>query len=306
VDLPWKALDQLLPYVDRNALFRGRWGYVVHDRAEWTRLVEAELGPQLAALWQDAKAKRWLRPQGIYGYFPVQADGNHLIVYDPAEYSSLITHHSSLRASERPRELARFTFPRQQPDGTKRNEDQLCIADYFRPVESGEYDVAAFQVVTAGQVASEYADRLRAAGEYNRSLQVHGVSVQAAEAMADYVNDRVRQELGLVPDPRTGGGSGSPQAPLVQASGGNPDPKRGLRYSWGYLACPDLADQVKLFQMMPVADQIGVTITESFQFVPEQSTAAIVVHHPQAKYFSVIPAGGAADRATADTLAAGD
>jgi 5-methyltetrahydrofolate--homocysteine methyltransferase len=283
VEIAWRALDQLLPYVDRNALFRGRWGYVVHDKEQWARLVEQELEPRLLELWQDAKVKRWLQPKGIYGYFPVQADGNTLIVYDPQAFSpppakgeGPATSTSTgapdpsvaLRPSSTPRELVRFTFPRQVPDGTKRNEEQLCLADYFRPVESGEYDVVALQVVTAGHAASEYAERLRTRGEYNLSLQVHGVSVQAAEAMAEYVNAIVRQELGL-------------------------GPRRGLRYSWGYLACPDMSEQTKLFQLMPVTEQLGVTITESYQFVPEQTTAALVVHHPQAKYFSVIATGTA-------------
>jgi 5-methyltetrahydrofolate--homocysteine methyltransferase len=295
VEIGWKVLDQLLPHMDRNALFRGRWGYVVHDKEEWQRLVDQELEPLLVSLWQDAKVKQWLQPRAIYGYFPVQADGNELVVYDPSEYQQR-SNGTGRAAAKRaaPRELVRFGFPRQQPDGSKRNEEQLCLADYFRPIESGEYDVAAFQVVTAGHAASEYAERLRVAGEYNRSLQVHGVSVQASEAMADYVNELVRQELGLVPGPQTGGGpEGSAPAPLRGAERSS-GPKRGLRFSWGYLACPDLDEQTKLFQIMPVTDQIGVTLTESYQFVPEQSTAALVVHHPQAKYFSVLSGTGAA------------
>jgi 5-methyltetrahydrofolate--homocysteine methyltransferase len=171
----------------------------------------------------------------------------------------------------------RFTFPRQVPDGTRRNEDQLCLADYFRPVESGEYDVAPFQVVTAGEAASRHTERLRLAGEYNRELEVHGVAAQAAEAMAEYVHVLIRRQLRI-------------------------GDKQGQRYSWGYPACPDLEDQAKLFQILPATDQIGVVLTESYQFVPEQSTAALVVPHPQAKYFSVLTAQP--DRAPA--LAAGD
>jgi 5-methyltetrahydrofolate--homocysteine methyltransferase len=288
VEVNWRSLDQLLPYLDRNALFRGRWGYVVHGKEEWTRLVERELEPRLQELWQDARVKRWLRPQGIYGYFPVQADGNDLVVYDPAPFEAALrlngtpsTGPAAPQSTRAPRELVRFGFPRQPADGTRRNEQQLCLADYFRPVESGEYDVAPFQVVTAGSAASDHADRLRLAGEYNTSLQVHGVSVQVAEAMADYVHAIIRQELSIAPN-------------------------RGQRYSWGYLACPDLGDQVKLFQIMPVTDQIGVTITESFQFVPEQSTAALVVHHRQAKYFSVLPSSAErAEEAVAAGAAAG-
>jgi 5-methyltetrahydrofolate--homocysteine methyltransferase len=276
----------LLPYVDRNTLFRGQWRYLVHDRAEWQRLVETELEPRLRALWQDAKQKRWLQPRAIYGYFPVQADGNELVVYDPDDAAGLLPGAAADGASAagasrsdapaKPRELVRFSFPRQQPDGTKRNEEQLCLADYFRPVESGEYDVAALQVVTAGKIATDYVERLRAAGEYNTQLQVHGISVQAAEAMAEYVHQLVRRDLGL-------------------------GAQQGNRYSWGYGACPDLEEQTKLFQLMPVTDSIGVRLTEGYQLEPEQSTAAIVVHHPQAKYFTVL----SPELAGAEAVAAG-
>ena len=295
LEIDWKALDQLLPYVDRNTLFRGQWRYTIHDKAEWQRIVDTELEPRLRALWQDAKQKRWLQPRAIYGYFPVQADGNDLIVYDPDDYRKIQDAARSMGAavpgaesstedpadsvltpSSRPREVLRFAFPRQPNDGTKRNEDQLCLSDYFRPVKSGDYDVLPLQVVTAGQAASEYTETLRVAGEYNTHLQVHGVSVQAAEAMAEYVHRLVRRDLGL-------------------AEG------QGNRYSWGYPACPELDEQQKLFQLMPVTDSIGVRLTEGFQLDPEQSTAALVVLHPQAKYFSVLTA----DSPAAEAVAAG-
>ena len=265
--LEWRNFDRLLAHVDRNTLFRHHWKYTIHDRAAWQRLVDEELEPRLQTLWADARVRRWLAPQAIYGYYPVQADGNELIVYDPQAYAA---------DGRTLRERVRFGFPRQVADGTKRNEDQLCLADYFRPVEGGVVDVAPLQVVTAGAAASAYTERLRQAGEYNQELEVHGVAAQAAEAMAEYVHDLVRQELGL-------------------------PPRQGQRYSWGYPACPDLEDQAKLFRLLPATEQIGVALTESLQFVPEQSTAAIVVHHPQAKYFSVLtgPEGGA------EALAAG-
>ncbi|HEV2122039.1 MAG TPA: vitamin B12 dependent-methionine synthase activation domain-containing protein [Chloroflexota bacterium] len=271
VAIDWKALDQLLPYIDRNTLFRHHWKYVIHDRAEWQRKVDTELEPRLRELWQDAKVKRWLKPQAIYGYYPAQADGNELVVYDPKAYERGARGNGT---GKKPGELVRFTFPRQVPDGTKRNEDQLCLADYFRPVESGDYDVVALQVVTAGHTASEHSEQLRQAGEYNRELEVHGVAAQAAEAMAEYVHQLVQRELRI-------------------------DEKQGNRYSWGYPACPDLEDQAKLFQVLPATDEIGVILTESYQLVPEQSTAAIVVHHPQAKYFSVLTAD------TGEAVAAG-
>ncbi|HEX2513134.1 MAG TPA: methionine synthase [Chloroflexota bacterium] len=270
----WRFLDQLLPHLDRNTLFRHHWKYTIHDRAEWQRLVDEELEPRLRTLWASARVQRWLTPRAIYGYFPVQADGNDLVVYDPAAYAaSTGTPPGTPGALQ---ERLRFTFPRQAPDGTKRNEDQLCLADYFRPVEGGQVDVVAFQVVTAGEAASEYAERLRQDGQYNLELEVHGVAAQTAEAMAEYVHALVREQLRIAP-------------------------QQGQRYSWGYPACPDLAEQARLFRLLPATEQIGVALTESMQFVPEQSTAALVVHHPQAKYFSVL--GGAADGA--EPLAAG-
>ncbi len=189
----WRFLDQLLPHLDRNTLFRHHWKYTIHDRAEWQRLVDEELEPRLRTLWAGARVQRWLTPRAIYGYYPVQADGNDLVVYDPAAYAaSTGTPPGTPGALQ---ERLRFTFPRQAPDGTKRNEDQLCLADYFRPLESGQVDVVAFQVVTAGEAASEYAERLRQDGQYNLELEVHGVAAQAAEAMAEYVHALVREQL---------------------------------------------------------------------------------------------------------------
>jgi 5-methyltetrahydrofolate--homocysteine methyltransferase len=156
------------------------------------------------------------------------------------------------------KELTRFSFPR-QPGGEK-----LCLTDYFsQEFREGQPDVIPLQVVTAGHVASEYCDRLNKAGDYSRAYFIHGLASSIAEAAADYVHKLTRQELGL-------------------------EPEQGKRYSWGYPACPDLADQQKLFELMPVTDEIGVSITEAHQLDPEQSTAALVVHHPAAKYYSTI------------------
>lgn len=164
------------------------------------------------------------------------------------------------------KELTRFFFPRQP------QRDRLCIADYFAPVDSGRMDVAAFQLVTMGQEATTYIDELQAQGDYTRSFLIHGLGVTAAEGLANWTNHIIRQGLGIA-DPR------------------------GKRYSWGYPACPDLDEHAKLFQILPT-DEIGVSLTSAFQLVPEQSTAAIVVHHPQATYFSI--GGSARERAEAD------
>jgi 5-methyltetrahydrofolate--homocysteine methyltransferase len=163
------------------------------------------------------------------------------------------------------RELTRFVFPR-QPE-----RERLCLADYFRPVDSGEFDVAALQIVTMGRAAADLTDKLQKQGDYSRSYFIHGLSVSLAEALAEYTNRLVRQSLGL-------------------------HGEQGKRYSWGYPACPELDEHAKLFQILP-AEKIDVELTESFQLVPEQSTAAIVIHHPDAKYFSI---GSARDRAESD------
>jgi 5-methyltetrahydrofolate--homocysteine methyltransferase len=154
--------------------------------------------------------------------------------------------------------LTTFSFPR-QPGGEK-----LCLADYFaQDWPDNRPDVLPLQVVTAGRSASEYCEKLNKAGDYSRAYFVHGLASSLAEAAADYVHNHIRQELGM-------------------------EEQQGKRYSWGYPACPDLEDQQKLFELMPVTDEIGVISTESYGLDPEQSTAALVVHHPDAKYYSTI------------------
>jgi len=150
----------------------------------------------------------------------------------------------------------RFTFPRQN------GSEFLCLADYFAPVDSGLMDVVAFQVVTVGQAASERVERLQAQGLYTEAYFTHGLAVQMAEAAAEYLHRHIRRELGLAPD-------------------------QGKRYSWGYPAIPDLADHRKVFDLLPAETELGMSLTSAFQLVPEQSTAAIIVHHPLAKYFNI-------------------
>ncbi len=245
-------LADVVACLDRNALYRLQWGAKNAKGAEWERL-KAEFDQKVRDLVREAERDGWLEPKVVYGYFPVQSDGNDLIVYDP---------------SDRGRELTRFVFPR-QPE-----RERLCISDYFRAVESGEYDVAAFQIVTMGERVDALTEELQRQGDYSRSYYVHGLGVSLAEALAEYTNRLIRQSLGI-------------------------GESRGKRYSWGYPACPDLEEHGKLFQILPV-EQIGVTLTEAFQLVPEQSTAAIVVHHPEARYFSI---GSARERAEEDVEA---
>lgn len=155
-----------------------------------------------------------------------------------------------------PQVLQRFEFPRQMTG------QGLCLADYFTPVDSGKMDVVAFQVVTVGQIATKRFDELQEAGEYSEAYFFHGLAVQMAEATADYLHVHIRKELGLAPD-------------------------RGKRYSWGYPAIPELEDHKKVFELLPVEVELGMKLTSAYQLVPEQSTAAIIVHHPDAKYFNV-------------------
>lgn len=209
--------------------------------------LEAEYEKRLYRMQKEAIRGKTLNPQAVYGFFPANSDGDSLIIYDPEKYAL----DSTLE------EQYRFTFPR-QPD-----QDLLCISDYFAPVESGLVDVCSLQVVTVGEKATETFDALQAKGEYSEGYFFHGLAVQTAEATATYVNRHINRELGLPEN-------------------------RGLRYSWGYPACPDLEDHQIVFNLLPqVVHELGMQLTSAYQLVPEQSTAAIVVHHPDAKYYSV-------------------
>jgi 5-methyltetrahydrofolate--homocysteine methyltransferase len=218
--------------------------------------VETEGRPRLR-YWLDRLATdRVLEAAVVYGYFPAYSTGNDLVVLD-ADGST---------------ERTRFTFPRQ------RRERRLCIADFFRDRQSGP-DVVGFQLVTVGQAISEYAAKLFAANAYRDYLEVHGLSVQLTEALAEYWHRRIRQELAL-PDGRH----------LIDDDPADLDgllrtDYRGCRYAFGYPACPDLEDRAKVVDLLD-AGRIGVTLSEEFQLEPEQSTDAIVVHHPQASYFN--------------------
>jgi 5-methyltetrahydrofolate--homocysteine methyltransferase len=241
-DIP---LDEVFALLDLDELFRLQWG-ARGSGPEYERIVREEFTPTLERLKAEAHADGWLRPRAVYGYFPAQSVGNELVVYEPEPYvrdGSLV-------------EKARFHFPRQE------GREHLCIADYFRSSASGDVDVVAFQVVTVGDEATRRFEAMQAAGEYSEGLYSHGLAVEAAEAVAEWMHRRVRRELGIP---------------------GN----RGKRYSWGYGACPDLEDHATLFRILPAEEALGMQMTSAFQLMPEQSTAAILVHHPQAKYYAV-------------------
>jgi len=243
--LPTIPLEEVVECLDRNALFRMQWGGRNLEGEAWQRLREREFEPRLRRYLRQARVGGWLRPRAVYGYFPCGRDGDALVVFDPVD---------------RRRELGRFDFPR-QPD-----RERLCLADYFRPLgPEGPVDVVALQVVTSGDAAATVVARLQAEGKFTEAYYVHGFAVQVAEATAEWLNRRIRRELGL-------------------------EEPRGLRYSWGYPACPDLAQHRILFQILPVESTIGVRLTVADQLDPEQSTAALVVHHPAAKYFRAEPA----------------
>jgi len=244
-------LDEIFTYINDTALFKNQWQLKTASATDYARLVEEKYKPIKFELQKEVAASRLLEPKVVYGFYPCHSQGNDVIVYDGFE---------SLR------EIQRFTFPRQR-EGRK-----LCISDFFEPVGSGRIDVIGFSVVTVGNRASEETKRLFESGDYTKYLYLHGLSVETAEALAEYLHREIRKELGI-------GGDDAPRiTDLFHQK------YRGSRYSFGYPACPNLEDQTKLFAILH-PEEIGVTLTDTFQIEPEQSTSAIVVHHPAAKYF---------------------
>jgi 5-methyltetrahydrofolate--homocysteine methyltransferase len=244
------ALDDVVSYLNETALFRNQWGYrpvAGENDADFKERIRAELRARL----DEAKAEGVLIPSVAWGYFPANSDGTDLIIYTD---------------DDRTTERTRFHFPRQ------RKEPYLCIADFFRSVGSGEKDYAAFHVVTMGSAASKRTAELFAANRYLDYVSLHGLSVEMAEALAELWHRRIREEWGFAGD----------DAPTL--TGLFRQQHRGGRYSFGYPACPDLEDNAKVVDLLE-ASRIGVTVSEGFQLHPEQTTLAIVCHHPKAKYF---------------------
>jgi 5-methyltetrahydrofolate--homocysteine methyltransferase len=249
VSFGWKVvrampLEMVFQHLNINELYRLSWGAKNTHGDEWTKL-KADFDARLDKMKRDAQKTGWLKPQAVYGYFPCQADGDDLIIYDPATVGAK---HAS--------PIQKLAFPRQPHD------EHLALSDYFAPVESGKMDVVAFQVVTVGQEATEKFDALQAANDYTEGYFTHGLAVQTAEATANYLHEHIIRELGL---------------PAGQ----------GKRYSWGYPAIPELEDHRKVFDLLPAEKELGMTLSPAYQLIPEQSTAAIIVHHPKAKYYSV-------------------
>ena len=245
------ALEDVFAFINETALFKGQWQFKQGRTPveEYQELVQNKVRPIYEELKQRSQREQLLVPKVVYGYFRCQSEGNDLVVYDEDK------------------EL-RFTFPR-QPAGK-----HLCLADYFASRESGKMDVVGFHLVTVGRRASEYSHELFKSDNYSDYLYFHGLSVEGAEALAELWHKRIREELGIA-------GADSPELSRLFRQ-----EYQGARYSFGYPACPDLEDQAKLFALLDPA-RIDVSLSEEFQLEPEQSTSAIIVHHPEAKYFSI-------------------
>ena len=239
--------------LDERALFMGQWG-LKGARGEFEAMAETEGRPRLRQLLNEVQANGWLEAAVVYGYFPCVSDGNDLI----------ILHHEG---PEKGKERTRFSFPRQSRDR------RLCLSDFFAPIDSGRTDVVAFHVVTMGNTVSKAANELFAADKYREYLELHGLSVQLTEALAEHWHARIREEMSVR----------NMDAPDLQ--GILDQGYRGSRYSFGYPACPDIEQQTQLCELLE-PERIGVELSEEFQLHPEQSTSAIIVHHPEAKYFN--------------------
>lgn len=250
-DIPVRAL---VPYLNEVMLFQFQWGFkkAGKDRAEWRQWIDAEVRPVLKRMLDLVEAEDILQPKAAYGYWKAASQGDTVILFE----------------EDGTTEAARFDFPRQPFKGG------LCLADFVRDVDSGERDVLALQVVTMGQKASDVARDWFAADRYQDYLYLHGLGVEMAEALAEYIHKRIRAELGFAAE------DARDMDKLLKQG------YRGSRYSFGYPACPHLPDQAKLLDLLG-ADRLGLEMSDEDQLHPEQSTSAIVLHHPQAKYFKV-------------------
>ncbi|BDS48971.1 methionine synthase [Rhodoluna sp. KAS3] len=254
-------------FLDERATFMGQWGLKpsrAEDGASYEELVETEGRPRLRAWLEKIQTESLLEAAVVYGYFPAVSDGDDLVILHHGPEGATDGGSGGIPGTER----LRFTFPRQARDR------HLCLSDYIASKESGKIDVVPFQLVTMGNRVSEAANELYAANDYRNYLELHGLSVQLTEALAEFWHARVREELGF-----------SAEDP-AEVEGNFRLEYRGARYSFGYPACPELEDRVKLVELLK-PEAIGVTLSEELQLHPEQSTDAMVLHHPEAKYFSV-------------------
>jgi 5-methyltetrahydrofolate--homocysteine methyltransferase len=258
-------LDQVFPYLDRHVLFKLHWGGRGKKGEDWRRIVEGHDGeegfaPKLERMWRE---QDYLHARAKLGYFPCNADGNELVIFDPEDPE---------------REIERLVFPRQP------KHDRICLADFYRPLDSGERDVVALQAVTVGSEVTERIGQLERDGEFAEQLFVHGLGVQAAEGTAEWLHAEVRRGLDI-------------------------DLDQGRRYSWGYPACPDQSEHEKVSELLGFGE-IGISLSGGYALEPEQSTAAIIAHHPQAVYFGMksgfVPAEKKGDELIAGTDRGGE
>jgi 5-methyltetrahydrofolate--homocysteine methyltransferase len=246
------SLDDIAGYVNETALFRNQWGYRP-EAGEDDPAFKERIRPVLREELAKATAAGILIPQVVYGFFPASGDGQDLVIWED---------------ESRDRERTRFRFPRQ------RKAPFLCIADFVRPIDDPEVDYVAFHIVTMGPAVSEATAKLFADDRYNEYLHLHGLGVEMAEALAERWHRRIREEWGFAAE------DGPSLAGLFRQQ------YRGGRYSWGYPACPNLEDNARVWELLG-GDRIGLECNEDtgWQYHPEQSTSAIILHHPQAKYF---------------------
>ena len=231
-------LDEVYSHLDTHVLFKLHWGGRGVKGEEWRRLIEDDFRPRLERMWSEAS---YLHPRALLGYFPCYAEGNEIVVLDPEDRETV---------------LERLVTPR-QPKG-----DRLCLADFFRPKDSAELDVIALQAVTAGDEVTEVMARLETEGEYAEQLFTHGLGVQCAEGMAEWLHWKVRGDFGI---------------PATQ----------GRRYSWGYPAVPEQSEHEKVYRLLGATERIGLKLSGGYAVEPEQSTLALIAHHPQAAYFGM-------------------
>jgi len=255
-------LREVFKYINETALFKNQWQLKTASQSDYVRLVEEKFRPIKKQLEEEVIASGRFEPKVVWGYFPAQSDGNDVVVYDPDGQPKATVPTQS-------KELLRFTFPRQ------REGRWLCVSDFFAPKSSGKMDVIGLSLVTIGARASVETQRLFEGGEYTRYLYLHGLSVETAEALAELHHKKMREELGIANE------DSAEIRDLFHQK------YRGSRYSFGYPACPNLEDQTKLFALLKPEENVGVRLTSGFLLEPEQSTSAIVVHHPGAKYFVV-------------------
>ncbi|MEO7556743.1 MAG: vitamin B12 dependent-methionine synthase activation domain-containing protein, partial [Acidimicrobiales bacterium] len=258
-------LDDVYPYLDRHVLFKLHWGGRGKKGEEWRQIVEGHDGeegfaPKLKRMWAE---QDYLEPRARIGYFPANSEGNDVVVFDPQDHD---------------KEITRLTFPRQP------GHDRICLADFYKPIDSGERDVVVIQGVTMGPKSTERMAELEQAGEFAEQLFTHGLAVQSAEGLAEWLHAQARKELGIELD-------------------------EGRRYSWGYPACPDQSEHEKVWQLLDL-EQIGMHLSDGFAVMPEQSTVAIIAHHAQAVYFGMksgfVPKGKRPDELIAGTDSGGE